>query len=156
VIKYYVGAAVMAATFFFGWNFGSDRVQKKWDKREAAIVAAHLDYEKTLREKELAWRSKYDNLQKAQEKEDEVHKNNIAIISDNANGLHEQYKAALRKLTACKGAGAASRGKATDTAGDMLADLFKRVESDARIIAEFADRSRRSGLMCQAAHEVIK
>lgn len=75
-----------------------------------------------------------------------------------ADGLHQRVAelAAVAGSGACPGdSRAAQGGQAAVKAGDLLAELFGRLDQAAGELAEYADQVRNSGQLCERQYDAV-
>lgn len=97
---------------------------------------------------------------KIQEAQDAAHKARLAAESDaraaraSADRLR-QRAAELAASCAARDPAPASPGPAASAPGDLLADMLGRIDQAAGEVAEYADRARIAGQLCQRAYEAL-
>lgn len=123
-------------------------------ERDAAVLA-HA----TERENRAIEAGRVNRLQEALNDE---HKKRLAVEADarSADAAAVSLRARVRSLAAaarCPAASpvAASSGPPADAPGDLLAELFERLDERAGELARYADQARLAGQLCERAYGAL-
>lgn len=127
---------------------GRDEVQARWDAEKLAAA-------------ELERATKAQAAQDLKELLDEANRKTILAEADVAalratgDRMRERIATLAAQARAGKAAGTAQGGASADTAIDLLANLCTGSEEDARVIAEYADKARSAGELCERSYGIL-
>lgn len=132
-----------------GWRLGEQINAMRADRAEALAAA-----ERRARQIEAGWHAGMQEVQRnAQEKLDAVAAD-VTAAGSAADRLRARVAELSRRPAACPAAGEA--GEAASPAGDLRADVSRRLDQAADQLAEFAERAAVAGLACEAAHDLVR
>ncbi len=144
--------ALIAAAFVSGWVSNGWRLKGEMNKREAAQAEAATAAIKKVREEDnRRTNALLETLNAA-------HADLARALSDrdSARAASDVLQQRARDLAAsCGRAAPAGAGKATASAGDLLADMLVRVDEAAGSIAAHADRAVIAGRACERAYDSL-
>lgn len=156
------GAVVAAALFGLNWldnsrqAIGERRVQAKWDADKArqtanALAESQANALETFR--------RLERQQKAQDARDEEMaraKADAIAAGRERDQLHDDlatYAAAVGGTSGNPATG--DNGEAARAATGVLADLLRRADERAGILAKHADEARAAGLQCERSYQAL-
>ena len=156
--------AICAACLWLGYE---------WRDREAEAQMAHLQTQHAQ-----ARETQSKNLAAAEKQYRDEEKRKADLLLENLNESHTKLLKAQADAAAARGssdrlqkrvaallaAGAANSsavcpaapgGPTANASGDLLADMFRRLDEAAGTIGEYADRARVAGETCQRANSPV-
>lgn len=128
--------------------------QKKWSDRNENDEKARLAALSAAREKEQRWQQQIDALQQQAASDAAKAARNLAGANAESERLRTAVAAAIGKLSS-QSPGSAAVSPAGRSTGNLLAELFGKLDERASALAAEADRARAAGLRCEAAHDAI-
>lgn len=137
-----------------------------WQWRQAVTARADLalyrgKVAEQIQQAEAAARAEEQRrTAKIQEAQDAAHQARVAAESDaraaraSADRLRQRAAELAARCTASDPA-PAGPGQAASAPGPVLADMFGRADEAAGILAEYADKARIAGQLCQRSYEAL-
>lgn len=143
----------LAAGLLLGWLANGWRLGEQIAEIRADHAQALADAQSRARQIEAGWYAGMLEVQRnAQEKLDAAAAD-AAAANDAASRLRERVAELSRRPAACPAA--TGGGEAADAAGDLLADVSRRLDQAADELAEFAERAAVAGMACEAAYDLV-
>jgi hypothetical protein len=143
-----LGVGLLLGWLTNGWRLGEEIAQMERDHADA--VAAQQE---RARQIESGWHAGMLEIQRnAREKLDAVAAD-VAAAGSAAERLRERVAELSRRPAACPAA--ADGGEAAGAAGDLLADVSRRLDQATDELAEFAERAAVAGMACEAAYGLV-
>jgi hypothetical protein len=134
-----VALAALAGIYGLGHHAGARAVQAEWDAERAALVVKAAEQAASV--KEIAHAA-------------DLSREHLVADADAARSAADRLRLRVRALAARCSAAAADPGAPASAPGDLLADVQRRIDAAAGVLAEHADRSRLAGLACERSYEV--
>lgn len=139
-----------------GFSMGDSSRHRKQQAEIAEALAESVRASEAERQKE---RQRYEAVQKelndALQREAQARADADAA-ADVGRRLRDQIAAARRGCQASSNPGTPKGGPSTDTAGDLLADVQRRLDEATDTIARFADTAHSRGLACERASDSVR
>ncbi|NWA24071.1 DUF2514 domain-containing protein [Pseudomonas gingeri] len=162
IAPYLIVLALVAAALFGAYHHGetvrNDWWQAEWNKRDAADQAAKALNERAERDKEQARQNAINKVVENGQVFIDTATAAVAAanresgrVRDAADDLANRLAASEAGRNSCT----AAAGKAAAHAARVLADVFKRADERAGILAADADQSRARGMTCEAAYDSL-
>lgn len=123
-------------------------------EREAYATAASA-MERRQREREHAWAGAHQEITDAYTIVARELADASAAAAAAGGRLHDAAAAAARRSRACQGAAAAGGGAAASDPAGVLADVLRRADDRAGVLAAHADAARAAGLACERAYDAL-
>lgn len=149
-------------THHLGYSSGHDAAdsawQEKWDRRDKADAAATLAFTQEQRRIELTRQTEIDEIQRKADEENRKADVDRAAAELAANRLQSGVQNAIAQLQQRRGVytRTATSGKAGRNPGDLLAELYREIDSAAGEYAAEADRRGRVAMTCERAYDAIR
>ena len=141
-----------------GYGVADRSWQEKWDQRDKEDAAAKLAFTQEQRRIELARQADIDNIQREADEENRKADAQRVAAERATDRLQSGIQNAITQLQQRRGddTGTATSGKAGRNAGDLLAQLYREIDSTAGDLAAEADRRGRVALTCERAYDAIR
>lgn len=148
-----IAGALAVANQHFIVKPATDRVnaawQQKWDDRDKADAEATLKQEKENRDKEQVLQASADEEQRKADAARGDLARRLAASRAESERLQSGVQAAIDSLAAGTAAGTAIGRQTGNSAGVLLAELYRSINQRAVDLAAEADRARAAGLTCE-------
>ncbi|MCX2192106.1 DUF2514 domain-containing protein [Pantoea agglomerans] len=139
-----------------GYGVADRSWQDKWDQRDKADTAAKLAFTQEQRRIELTRQAEIDTIQREADEENRKADAQRVAAERAADRLQSGIQNAIAQLQQRRGddTGTATSGKAGRNPGDLLAQLYREIDSTAGELAAEADRrgasclNLRKGIRC--------
>lgn len=141
-----------------GYGIADRSWQEKWDLRDKADVESRLAFTQQQRRDELARQAAIDKIQREADEENRKADAQRVAAERAADRLQSGIQNAIAQLQQRRGSdtGTTSSGKAGRTPGDLLAQLYREIDSTAGDLAAEADRRGRVALTCERSYDAIR
>ncbi|MGL3999868.1 DUF2514 family protein [Pantoea eucalypti] len=141
-----------------GYGVADRSWQEKWDQRDKADADAKLAFTQEQRRIELTRQAEIDNIQREADEENRKADAQRLAAERAADRLQSGIQNAIAQLQQRRGddTGTATSGKTGRNAGDLLAQLYREIDSTAGELAAEADRRGRVALTCERAYDAIR
>lgn len=141
-----------------GYGIADRSWQEKWDQRDKADTAAKLTFTQEQRRVELSRQAEINNIQREADEENRKADAQRAVAERAADRLQSGIQNAIAQLQQRRGSdtGTTSSGKAGRNPGDLLAQLYREIDSTAGELAAEADRRGRVALICERSYDAIR
>lgn len=166
-----IGGVALAAVGFMGYQrveiadlettvaewkakFSKSEADRATDRKNAAEAALKTAAE--YREKEQGWARKFDEDRNANETKIAAADAAVARANAVAGSLSKRVAALVAAARGpAAGASAPAACAAAADSADLLGRMLERVDSNARIVAAYADKLRISGEACVSAYQTV-
>ncbi|WCD42721.2 Rz-like spanin [Pectobacterium phage Abuela] len=143
--------------FFAGYRTANNSWESKWADRDAADAKANQAFSEQQRRIEQDRQGAINAIQADAQKQ--IAKSKRA--ADAANAESERLQIGIndaigRIKSGGSDTGTTSSGKAGDTSGPLLAELFREIDTAAGKYAEEADRAYNAGMTCEISYDAVK
>ncbi|WP_386415526.1 DUF2514 family protein [Stutzerimonas stutzeri] len=146
--------ALMALSAAGAWQWQANSYERQLSELREGYAEAARKAEAQARSEEQRRQTAIEGIRRdAQEKIAAVAAD-AAAADDAASRLRARVAELSRRPASC--AGSTDGGEAADAARNLLADMLSRIDEAAGGVAEFADRSRSAGLICQVSYEAVR
>lgn len=141
-----------------GYGVADRSWQEKWDQRDKADADAKLAFTQEQRRIELSRQAEIDNIQREADEENRKADAQRITAERAADRLQSGIQNAIAQLQQRRGSdtGTSTSGKAGRNSGDLLAQLYREIDSTAGELAEEADRRGRIAMTCEKAYNSLK
>lgn len=132
--------------------------QDKWDKRDKADAESRLVFSQEQRRIELTRQAEIDNIQREADEENRKADAQRLAAERAADRLQSGIQNAIAQLQQRRGSdtGTATSGKTGRNPGDLLAQLYREIDSTAGELAAEADRRGRVAMTCERAYDAVR
>jgi hypothetical protein len=139
-----------------GRDEGRAEISAAWNAEKQIQLAAALSEAQANAEETLRRMERQRESQHAQDKELAAARRDAAAARQSAAGLRQwaDDQAAAARRTSGDSAARVDGQAAADPAG-MLADVLRRADERAGILAEYADRARIAGQQCERDYDAL-
>lgn len=141
-----------------GYGIADRSWQEKWEQRDKADAVAKLAFTQEQRRIELTRQAEINNIQREADEENRKADAQLAIAERAADRLQSGIQNAIAQLQQRRGSdtGTTSNGKAGRNSGDLLAQLYREIDSTVGELAAEADRRGRVALTCERSYDAIR
>jgi len=141
-----------------GYGVADRSWQEKWDQRDKTDADAKLAFTQEQRRIELTRQAEIDTIQREADEENGKADAQRIGAEHAADRLQSGIQNAITQLQQRRGddTGTATSGKNGRNAGDLLAQLYREIDSTAGDLAAEADRRGRVALTCERAYDAIR
>lgn len=141
-----------------GYGVADRSWQEKWDQRDKLDANAKLAFTQEQRRIELTRQAEINNIQREADEENRKADAQRAVAERAADRLQSGIQNAIAQLQQRRGSdtGTTSSGKAGRNPGDLLAQLYREIDSTAGELAAEADRRGRIAMTCEKAYNSIR
>lgn len=138
-----------------GYQRGSGEVRAEWNAAKARAAEQARQLEQANRAEEQRRHAAQQDAIDAKEQELAVARRD----ADDARAAGDELRAHINRLsTTCRAAGdpgATAGGPATDATAGMLADVQRRADAAAEIVARYADEASAAGRACERSYDAL-
>lgn len=141
-----------------GYGVADRSWQEKWDQRDKLDANAKLAFTQEQRRIELTRQAEIDTIQREADEENRKADAQRIAAQHAADRLQSGIQNAIAQLQQRRGddTGIATSGKAGRNPGDLLAQLYREIDSTAGELAEEADRRGRIAMTCEKAYDSLR
>ncbi len=162
IAPYLIALALVAGALFGAYHFGGNvadaKWQSRWNARDTADQAAKELNESAERAKEQARQLSINKVVENGQVFIDTATAAVAAANRESSRVRSAADDLANRLAASEASGnscTAAASKAAAHAARVLADVFKRADERAGILAAEADQSRARGVTCEAAYQGI-
>lgn len=160
IAPYLIALALVAGALFGAYHFGGNvadaKWEKKWSNRDAADLTAKELNESTERAKEQARQQAINKVVENGQVFIDTATAAVAAANSESSRVRSAADDLANRLSASEASGNSCTSAASQAAANaarVLADVLKRADERAGILAAQADQSRARGLTCEAAYQ---